>query len=486
MNNKKRFILPVILTVLSILLTAAGYIFMAKAMEPGVELTEENVSGLAGGQRVTMGVDSREGARISEDKALFALGDVNVVVTGYSSAAGRLGVFDQNGCDQILRGEITSVSGGKAEMRLLPPDRRYRLFFAGSALLLFTALPAALAALLRRRLTRGKTALVMCVFLLLCAAAAAVLLMPAVKMVNSVVKKCDGIYMLDYTADYKLDRYLAANIRNTAELDEWFMDNLTFGVSTETVAAPTGCSSFAASNEYGQHFFGRNYDMAPTDALVIYTKPMDGYSSVGIADLGKLNIGRDGQLDIDSVQGKAALLAAPYCVCDGMNEMGLGVSLLELDEDHVMYDTDAGELLVYTALRAVLDKCADTEEAIEFLGSYDMCSPRSNTYHMFITDRSGRSVIVEWLDGETRVTEDCAVTNFVLYNSDGSGDSDKRYAKMRSAIDDGILTTYEAMSVLEAVSQKTGYTSWSAVYDLDSGEVAVCIDHDYSYEYVFI
>ena len=137
-------------------------------------------------------------------------------------------------------------------------------------------------------------------------------------------------------------------------------------------------------------------------------------------------------------------------------------------------------------LANLFDKCADTEEAIEFLGSYDMCSPRSNTYHMFITDRSGRSVIVEWLDGKTRVTEDCAVTNFVLYGSDGSGDSDKRYAKMRSAIDDGILTTYEAMSVLEAVSQKTGYTSWSAVYDLDSGEVAVCIDHDYSYEYVFI
>ena len=35
-------------------------------------------------------------------------------------------------------------------------------------------------------------------------------------------------------------------------------------------------------------------------------------------------------------------------------------------------------------------------------------------FHFFIADKSGKSLIVEWLDNEMVITEDTAVTNFAV------------------------------------------------------------------------
>ncbi len=190
----------------------------------------------------------------------------------------------------------------------------------------------------------------------------------------NVEKIAEGIYSLDFPGSYMLDEYLEADVKTGEELDRWFMENLTNGFSTENSKYDIACSSFAAETSDGEHLFGRNYDLRPTDAMFIRTSPENGYSSIGIVDLGHLNIGQGCEAAIDSEKAQSLLLAAPYCICDGINEKGLGVSLLQLSTPHTVNETDRHDLLLYIALRAVLDKCADTDGAVQFLSQYDIYS----------------------------------------------------------------------------------------------------------------
>ena len=220
--------------------------------------------------------------------------------------------------------------------------------------------------------------------------------------------------------------------------------------------------------------------------MFIRTRPENGYASIGIVDLSHLNVGEGCEAAVDSAEAQSLLLAAPYCICDGINEKGLGVSLLQLDTDHFVTDTEKPDLLVYIALRAMLDKCADVDEAVKFLSEYDIYSPAKWSYHIFITDKSGKAVTVEWLEDGQTVVEDNAVTNFVLFEAPPTRDPDGRYLKLRNALDseEGIKTKEEAMELLKTVSQKEG-TRWSAVYDLDNFRVEACFNTDYDKKYEF-
>ena len=294
-----------------------------------------------------------------------------------------------------------------------------------------------------------------------------------------------GVYSLDFPYEYDLDNYLTSDVKTVEELDKWFMDNLTNGLSTEGSEYDIACSAFALTTGSGDHLFGRNYDLRPTDAMFIRTRPDNGYASIGIVDLAHLNVGLGAEAAVDSAEAQSLLMAAPYCICDGINEKGLGVSLLQLDTEHIVNDTDKHDLLVYTALRALLDKCADVDEAVSFLSEYDIYSPSRFSYHIFLTDVSGKSAAAEWIDGEMKIVEDNAATNFVLFEAPATRDPDGRYFKLRKALDENTVDcTDDAMQLLETVKQKDA-TRWSAVYDLDDFTAEVCFNADYENRYEF-
>lgn len=299
---------------------------------------------------------------------------------------------------------------------------------------------------------------------------------PEEKTFDSLVKLDEGIYMMDCYTDYLVDEYLAENITETEQLDVWFTENLTQGVPTGDIP-DTGCSSFAICDGDGNHLFGRNYDMVSGEALILRTMPEKGYKSIGIVDLMHLNIGSHCDYELDDEAAKPLLLAAPWCICDGINEKGLGVSLLELNDKHMVEDTEKDNLLIYTALRVILDRCATIDEAVELLNSYDMYSPRPNTYHIFITDLSGRSVVAEWDNNEMYVVEDKAATNYMLYKERTTFTGDNRYRKIHETIDTvDSMSADEAMELLDSVHQMT---RWSAVYNLEKLSVDVCFNENY-------
>lgn len=119
-----------------------------------------------------------------------------------------------------------------------------------------------------------------------------------------------------------------------------------------------GCTAFINDG-----YYVRNYDFSPEiyDARVVFSKPTDGYASVGFSQqiLGRL---------------------------DGMNEKGLVVGL------HFVNDGHRGEgFLATTIVRILLEQCACIEEAIQLLAKI----PHGFCYNYSLTDLSGQAVIVE-------------------------------------------------------------------------------------------
>ena len=296
----------------------------------------------------------------------------------------------------------------------------------------------------------------------------------------------ENIYSMDVFTDYKLEDYLKANINNVDDFDAWLTENITDGVPTGKEKSPNACSSFTAADAEGHRIFGRDYDQDPGSSMVVRTFPKEGYSSIGVVDLSHLNIGKKCDYDIGDSGAESLLMAAPWGVCDGLNEKGLGVSVLALNEEHIVNDTEKGDLLIYAMTRILLDKCATIDEALDLLSGYDAYSPGRRTYHLFLTDLSGKSVIVEWLGGNMYTVEDDAVTNFVLHdNPDHTGDADARYVRLRNKLDGGAtLNDDTAMELLLNVAQNS-YSRWSALYDINDFSLDVCFAREKTNVYSF-
>ncbi len=316
-------------------------------------------------------------------------------------------------------------------------------------------------------------------------------LIPKLRTISTVEKVCDGFYTMDYLHNYNCDGYLNADISNNDELIEWLLKEQFYNLPVTIDPENFGCSAFLAETNDGEHLFGRNFDYCETDLLLVHTTSQNGYASYATVDLDFFGVGGDNSISSDSVLAKFFMLAAPYVCMDGFNEMGLGIGILELGIDEVHQDNGNPDLLVYSAIRGILDKCATVDEAIEFLESYDIHTELGNSYHLFITDVSGKSVVVEWIGNEMFVTESPLVTNHMLCeNNYDFGNEFPRFdtIKNKLAETNGTLTADEAMTLLSDVSQeKNNYaTEWSCVYNLTDFTVDICLDNNYDAVYSFV
>lgn len=318
-----------------------------------------------------------------------------------------------------------------------------------------------------------------------------IILIGKFRTISSVTEISDGFYKMTCHYDYKGDEFINADISSIDELIEWAAKEHFFGLPIEFDTSNFGCSAFTAATPDGQRLFGRNFDYEETDVLVFYTEPKNCYASYGVTDLTFFDIGTKNGLDGNSLPAKALMLAAPYVTMDGINEAGVGVGILQLDIDELHQDNGKPDLLIFAAIRGILDKCATVDEAIAFLGNYDMQSCLSCSYHLFITDKTGKSVIVEWTDNETFVVEDTACTNDVMSNNEFYDPEWQcsRYDTIKKWLADKncVLTADEAMTVIsDASKDKNGFsTEWSCVYNLDEFTFDICLDRNYDTKHSF-
>ena len=298
-----------------------------------------------------------------------------------------------------------------------------------------------------------------------------------------------GLSHTSYSGDYKFDEFLSeGGAESDNEVIAFLAKNL-IGYAIPSFGENNfGCSTFSAKGENG-YYFGRNFDWYNCNALIVEAYPENGYSSISTVNTDFIGFGANMMSD------EVLTTAAIYAPIDGMNEKGLCVSVNMIeDNESVDQKTDEPDITTTTAVRLLLDKAADVDEALELLGQYDMHASKGLTVHFAVADANGKCVAVEYLNSEMIVTETPVVTNFYFAegpkNGKGTQQSHERYEKLMQTLSEkSSFTADDVMSALESVS-KHNYndgetTEWSTVFNQSTGEVIYCHRENYDKKYTF-
>ena len=394
-----------------------------------------------------------------------------------------IAIFEEAASDEgykIVMDSVTSYEFEVVDVRL------YNILITVGWLLAIPMLITLAYALLGMRFKARHLVLGTCAAILIAAVCLALIARKDISTMLSLKEYAPGIYTMRIDSDYKLDKILEDGPYDENSVAKWVSENMFWNIPIGLDISDFGCCSFACTDPSGNHLFGRNYDYKRTDALIFYTEPENGYASIAVTDLAIVNMAGDSKRhEPDSLYGRAFLRAAPLLTSDGINEAGLGVSMLSLDYTDMSQNTGKTGLYLPIAQRAILEKCASVDEAIALLGNYDIKTMVGRSFHIFITDKTGRSVVAEWVDGELKIVESKQVTNFFM--SAPERDQCDRYDTIvkRLADRNGVLNSGEAMTLLMDASQnyKTNKTEWSCVYDLDNFKLYFVSDRDASKVY---
>lgn len=299
----------------------------------------------------------------------------------------------------------------------------------------------------------------------------------------TIKKHGDQMYSLTNYSSKHVDAMLNADISGIDEGVNFLIDDILYGLPIEFDKSYFGCSSFLARNAAGENIFGRNFDHPECDTIVVRSYPEDGYASIGITMPFAVGVGSgEGMISSDSPLGRFLMADLPYLIFDGINEKGLGVSTLSVHNGELHQDNGKPDILFYTSVRILLDKCANVDEALELLSQYDMHCDYGISGHLLLMDTTGRAVVVEWLDNEMVVTDTNYVANHIVAPGEHfrEGPDDKRREILGECLAEceGIVDDETAMAFLAKASQKD-FTEWSAVYNLDKFSVKIINDEDY-------
>ena len=283
----------------------------------------------------------------------------------------------------------------------------------------------------------------------------------------------DGLYGLVYSGDYGFDEFLAqGGADSDSALAGYLASYLSHGFykpESNTQTDSFGCSAVCVTDGRGGVYFGRNYDWEKCRAIIVHTRPESGFESVSTCCLDFLGFGKDYRPD-GTMSERFMTLAAIYVPLDGMNEKGLMIAdLMAGDKEETHQKTDKPDLTTTTAIRLLLDRAADVDEAIDLLKQYDMNSSIDAAHHFAIADAGGKSVVVEYVNGEMLVTETKIVANHYLGDCEkkgvGSEDSHARFNKLEAWTGDadeiGVRKRLEAVAQNGSDGDKT---IWSIVY----------------------
>ena len=230
------------------------------------------------------------------------------------------------------------------------------------------------------------------------------------------------------------------------------------GVVTAEMSGEMGCSGVRNGN-----FVGRNFDyiMNQSPTFVIRTTAKEGrYATIGVGRLANIN-----SEAVEAGLPKEKLDLLPWFMLDGMNEKGLVVN------DNVLYKSDWGEV-PHTGtnpsapelndnflIRALLDNCADADEAVEYLLNYNITPMVSEMMdlHFMISDPE-KTYVVEFINNEIVVKEQYVITNYFI-NMDKIPEHPDGLERMKILQDN-----YDEGSTMEGMYQLMQRAKYSNMY----------------------
>jgi len=287
-----------------------------------------------------------------------------------------------------------------------------------------------------------------------------------------------GLSSASFSGDDGFDAFLAnGGASSDAEAAQFLAARL--AASIDINSGSFGCSTLAVTSPDGHTLFGRNFDWQNCEALILTSKPSNGYASISTVNLGFITqVG--GSLNEMVSQENIRVLAALYAPLDGMNEKGLAVSVNMIqDSAAINQNTEKPDLTTTTAVRLLLNKAASVDEALELLEQYDLHGSMGMMIHFALADTAGRSVVVEYINNQMVVTDTPAVTNFYLAEGEkhgiGTQQSHTRYDILIQALaNHPAMTMADVRDALDSVSKDNfnefESTEWSAVFNLSTGE----------------
>ena len=311
------------------------------------------------------------------------------------------------------------------------------------------------------------------------------------------------LYVMDYVADYNLDKLLAMGSGSDEEFAKNVCKILLNGLPV-AVKPEGGCSTFTATTRENESLFARNFDYRTGMPMVIRAFPKSGLRSVSLSNLGHIGFD-DKHLPDENFVSKFKTLAAVYSPIEGMNEKGFAVAVNTAVEQKVHQQTGKTPVMTTCAIRILLDNADDVDEGIDILKNVDMNSSGKIGYHFHMADRKGNSAVVEYIENKMVVIRKAndeayqCLTNFTISTDEKNGTGFERYEILEEKLNKtgAIMSVKEAMSLLEA-AQMDGHkyyepghmyydskTQWSVVYNLNKCTATVSVKTDYKNMHVF-
>lgn len=302
----------------------------------------------------------------------------------------------------------------------------------------------------------------------------------------------DGLSAVRYEGTYGFEDFLEqGGASSDAEVVEYVSSQLTSNIPKLLFGGnPFGCSTLSVENTDGGNLFGRNFDWNHCSGLIISSRPEDGYASVSTVNMDFIQAGG---LDLSSLPDTAQAVIGLYAPLDGMNEQGFAVSVNMIeDSDTIEQDTEKPDITTTTAIRLLLDKAANVEEALDLLSQYDLHASMGMMVHLALSDAEGSSVVVEYVNNEMVITETPIVTNFYLAGGEkhgiGTSQSHTRYDILNKALaEQETMTETDVRDALDSVSKDNfgefESTEWSIIMNQETKELTYYHRENYDQGY---
>jgi len=301
----------------------------------------------------------------------------------------------------------------------------------------------------------------------------------------SVQKLDEGLYYMEYKGDDGFAGLIEnGGGRNAGEMIQYVMKFLSKGYYSMPSASPApaqyGCSALTVRTAEEGVLMGRNFDFTSATAVIMHTVPDVGYETYTTFNVEFYGFG-EGWLP-EGYPNQYMALTGLFFALDGINEKGLAVAdLMAGDNAETHQNTGKPAVTTSSAICYMLKNAATVDEALALLEGVDMHSDIGSAHHYAISDASGRSVVVEYVDNEMMVVESQAVTNHYLCPAKlnvGLYPGDHRYDQLCSKVSEtgGCMDRSQLENAVFSVSQpevegKFLGTAWTMIMDLKAPSV---------------
>jgi hypothetical protein len=300
------------------------------------------------------------------------------------------------------------------------------------------------------------------------------------------LKKVDGmpLYYLRYYGDYAFEDYLKVGSRNIRELNDFLVGHHLITANI-TNWQKEECTCFVARNKSGEVIYGRNFDFRKAPVLLLYTDSSKGYASLSLVELNALKDYRDLNYNIKK---PVNLLAVPYFSRDGINEHGVVIAALSMPLTKSEFMPGRTMIGRRQIMRLVLDYAKNVDEAISLFNQFNIkLANFSIGVHWLIADATGKSVVIEYINGKMKVIKDKnpwqVAANTQIYDERSEVHEhsimDRRYNLVSQALlqKKGVLLEGETLDLLAKVALK--HNLWSVVYNLSTKDLYLTLNKQY-------